>query len=181
MQDHMAKTGISSEAVQAKTGKGWEEWAAVLDKEKADKLPHKAIAELLNQKYELSNWWSQMVTVGYERMRGLRQVHETKQGFVASISRTINLSRPELWELLQEPVRMKWLTVPHKVASHNTPKTLRLNMPDGSRVEFGIIDKGKKSSITAQHSYLKDAKEVAEKKELWAKLLGALKALAEED
>lgn len=175
----MAKTGISSEAVQAKTGKGWDEWAAVLDAEHANKLPHKAIAELLNQKFKLSGWWSQMVTVGYERMRGLRQVHETKQGFVASISRTINRSRPELWELLEEPARTKWLTIPHKVASHNAPKTLRLNMPDGSRVEFGIIDKGKKSSITAQHSYLKDAKEVAEKKELWATLLGELKTLAE--
>ena len=176
----MAKTAISTEAVAAKTGKGWDEWFALLDKDKADTLPHKAIAELLNQKYELSMWWAQMVTVNYERARGLREIHETKRGFVASISRTINLTREALWVNLQEPIRHRWLTIPHEVASFHAPKTLRLNMPDGSRVEFGIIDKGKKSSITAQHSYLKDGGQVAETKEMWSRLLGDLKKLSEE-
>lgn len=176
----MAKrAGISSEAVQAKTGRGWDEWAMLLDSENAKQLPHKAITELLTQKYDVSNWWAQMLTVGYERMRGLREIHETKKGFVASISKTINLSREDLWEVLQEPARLKWLTIPHEVASFNAPKTLRFNMPDGSRVEFGVIDKGKKCSITAQHSYLKDGEAVAMQKEFWAGALAALKQFAE--
>ena len=177
----MAKTAISTEAVAAKTGKGWDEWFALLDKDKADTLPHKAIAELLNQKYELSMWWAQMVTVNYERARGLREIHETKRGFVASISKTINRSREDLWQFLQEPLRLQWLKIPHEVASFNAPKTLRFKMPDGSRVEFGVIDKGKKCSITAQQTYLKDAEAVAKQKDFWASALAALKAIAEKE
>lgn len=57
----------SSAAVKIKTGKGWNEWLAILDREQAARLGHTAIAELLNRKYGVPGWWSQTVTVGYEQ------------------------------------------------------------------------------------------------------------------
>ncbi len=76
---------ISDAAVRKATGKGWDEWFALLDSEGAEALPHKQIARLLHDRgYIASSWWCQMVTVGYERARGKRVLGETESaGFVA--------------------------------------------------------------------------------------------------
>src|SRR5215469_1117257 len=63
----------SDEAVKAKTGKVWAEWFKILDKAGAKKMPHKEIALYLYEKQKLPAWWCQMVAVGYEQERGLRQ------------------------------------------------------------------------------------------------------------
>lgn len=171
---------ISSEAVKAKTGKGWDEWFAALDKAKANTMDHKVITEMLSTKFKVSLWWSQMVTVEYERARGLREVHETKQGFVASVSRTINVSAQELWPMLEEPARKQWLKNKLEVSSSTFPRSMRGKMSDGSRVEFGITSKGaNKCSIAAQHSKLTNAEAVATKKAFWQDALGKLKKLLE--
>ena len=45
--------GISSDAVKAKTGKTWKEWLKILDAENAKQMPHKEIAQLLYDKYNV--------------------------------------------------------------------------------------------------------------------------------
>src|SRR5436305_706796 len=82
--------GISSDAVNAKTGKGWAEWFAVLDEAGAAKWPHKEIAKFLHE-HACGDWWSQMVTVGYEQARGLRVKHQTADGFTAGASKTVDV------------------------------------------------------------------------------------------
>lgn len=58
---------ISSGAVKKTTGKTWDDWLAILDKEGAKTMAHKDIVQLLREKkYIKSVWWCQMVTVGYE-------------------------------------------------------------------------------------------------------------------
>jgi hypothetical protein len=68
--------GISSAAVKKATGKDWKQWFTLLDKAGARKMPHKDIACLVYEKHQVSGWWAQMVTVGYEQARGLRQKHQ---------------------------------------------------------------------------------------------------------
>jgi hypothetical protein len=80
---------IGDDAVKRATGKSWKEWFALLDKAGAAALSHRDITKLLSVRHELADWWSQMVTVAYERARGLRKVHETASGFNASVSRTL--------------------------------------------------------------------------------------------
>ena len=41
-------------------------------------MGHKAIAVYLHEQQKLPAWWSQEVTVGYERIRGLREEHQTR-------------------------------------------------------------------------------------------------------
>lgn len=92
MNDKIAKAaGISSEAVQAKTGKTWTEWFKLLDKAGAAKWPHKEIAELIHDEFGCPGWWSQMVTVGYEQARGLRVKHQSATGYSANVSKTIGV------------------------------------------------------------------------------------------
>ena len=43
-----------------------------LDRHGAAELAHGDIARLVNTKYKVDGWWSQTVTVGYERIKGRR-------------------------------------------------------------------------------------------------------------
>jgi len=61
---------LSDAAVQAKTGKTWQEWFAVLDAAGARAMDHKTSAAYLYKQLRLPDWWAQMVTVGYEQARG---------------------------------------------------------------------------------------------------------------
>ena len=64
---------MNDAAVKTKTGKDWHQWFAILDNAAAKKMSHKEIAEYLYEKRGAPGWWSQMVTVTYERARPARQ------------------------------------------------------------------------------------------------------------
>jgi hypothetical protein len=71
-----AKAGtrrISEETVRAKTGKGWNEWFALIDRSDVKEKGHTAIARYLRDELQVSPWWAQAVTVRYEYERGLRE------------------------------------------------------------------------------------------------------------
>src|SRR5262249_726901 len=104
-----AYAGIRSEAVRAKTGKGWAGWFAILDKAGAAKWSHKEIAKHVDE-LGCGDWWSQMVTVGYEQARGLRVKHQTAEGFSASGSKTVGVPIAKLYAAWEDPkMRAKWL------------------------------------------------------------------------
>ena len=65
--------GMTSDAaLQAKTGCTWERWVKALYRVQAHTWPHRRIAAYVHEKYQVPGWWSQTVTVGYERIKGLR-------------------------------------------------------------------------------------------------------------
>src|ERR1700752_4374658 len=68
--------GVGSDAVLRATGKAWDEWLKLLDRAGAKKMPHKDIALMLSRQFKVPDWWSQMVTVGYEQARGLRKAYQ---------------------------------------------------------------------------------------------------------
>src|SRR5262245_45403402 len=80
---------VGDAAVQARTGKTGAEWFALLDKAGADQWPHKQIAAYLYDDLGCPGWWNQMVAVGYEQERGLREKHERPEGYQVSRSKTI--------------------------------------------------------------------------------------------
>src|SRR5215510_11774808 len=105
----MMAPSMTDAAVRAKTGKDWAGWFAALDRAGAAKLEHRAIAELLSRRHGIPGWWCQMVTVEYERARGLRVRHQTTGGFEVAVSRTIAASLPALYEAAATaPNRRRW-------------------------------------------------------------------------
>ncbi len=71
--DYARLAGMMSDAaLKAKTGCPWERWVRALDRVQAHTWPHRRIAEYVHEKYKVPGWWSQTVTVGYERIKGLR-------------------------------------------------------------------------------------------------------------
>jgi len=63
-----------------------------LDAEDAATLSHGDIARLVSDTFGVAELWTQMVTVGYERLRGLRAVGQRRDGgWEAKRSRTFGV------------------------------------------------------------------------------------------
>src|SRR5262245_21960087 len=176
--------GISSEAVRAKTGKGWAEWFSILDKAGAAKWPHKEIASFLHEQ-QCGNWWSQMVAVGFEQARGLRVKHQTADGFTAGASKTVAAPVAAVFRAWTDARRRaKWLPDADAVSipSATENKSLRLLWTDGTSsivVQFYPKEAGK-SQVTIERRKLKSAKEVSQVKAYWTAALDELKTLLED-
>lgn len=180
-----AKTArmMSDAAVQAKTGKTWSEWFEILDDAGARKIDHKGIVAILRGRHGLGPWWQQMVTVGYERARGIREEHQKPGGYEISRSKTIDVPLSRLyaaWETAK--ARTRWLRDSNLVVRKVTPsKSMRITWVDGkTSVEANFSSKGqRKSLVTVQHNKLADAKAAARMKAYWGDQLDCLKAVLE--
>lgn len=170
--------GMSDDAVMAKTGKTWADWFRLLDKAGAAELPHKEIAILLHERHGLSSWWSQMVTVGYERGRLGRAVHEKAGGFEISATKTVAVPLKALCAMWEDPKRRKrWLPDPLTVTKATANKSIRARWHDDTRISVEFLSKGAgKSLVAVQHGKLKDAKAAARMKAHWAEVLARMKA-----
>ncbi len=60
--------GRTDAVMKKQTGRDWAEWLKILDAQKAAEKPHGEIAQYVVS-LGTPNWWSQTVTVGYERIR----------------------------------------------------------------------------------------------------------------
>jgi uncharacterized protein YndB with AHSA1/START domain len=179
----MRLAGVGSDAVLKATGRAWEEWIKLLDRAGAKALPHKDIALMLSRKFEVPNWWSQMVTVGYEQARGLRVVNQNAAGFAANASRTVGTAVGKLYDAWNDPkIRARWLLeAPVEVRRSTDGKSMRITWTaGGSDVDVGFFAKGAdKSTVQVQHGKLKSAAAVVRQKAFWTEALDRLKALLE--
>jgi len=176
--------GVGSESVARATGKGWDEWLKVLDRAGARSMEHKEIALLLSRKCGVPNWWSQMVTVGYEQARGLRDVYQHADGYAANTSRTFEVDVERLFGAWKDPrVRLRWMMqAPVELRRAVEPKSIRMTWTNGdSRVEANFFAKGPgRSQVQVEHARLPNARAVTRQKAYWAEALARLKALLDE-
>jgi hypothetical protein len=172
--------GMSDTAVAKKTGRTWKEWVSVLDRDGAAELPHAKIALLLHERHAVPDWWAQMVTVGYERIRGLREKGQRRDGsFDVSKSKTYPVPIAELWGaflrcklwLGGETLRMS------KATKH---KIMRMKWSDGTPVEAYFLEKGPaKSLLNVQHRKLTSRAEATRLRTYWGERLVAIEELLE--
>jgi hypothetical protein len=176
--DYAALAGMSDEKVKAKTGCTWERWVYALDRHKAQQMSHREIATLVSEKYKVTDWWSQTVTVGYERIKGLRARGQRLDGsYEAGKSRTFEVPVTKLFDAwADESLRRRWLNgTVVKMRTATAPKTMRLGWPDGSIVAVGFMTKGKsKSSVSLAHTKLPDRETADRLKKYWSDRLDAL-------
>jgi uncharacterized protein YndB with AHSA1/START domain len=177
------KPPVSTDAVKAKTGRGWEEWLSILDQEKGSALGHTAMAELLYEKYSVSGWWAQMVTVGYEQARGLRAKHEKKGGFEIGASRTVDADARRVFRAWTDAkARARWLPKTAITIHKMTPlKSMRVTWIDGAKsIGVNFYPKGVgKTLVALQHGKLESAAQAQEMKAFWGARLDALKKTLE--
>lgn len=174
-----ALAGVSDDTLQEKTGRDWAAWVEALDAIGAQEMTHRDIARHVSA--SLDGWWAQTVTVGYERIRGLRPTHGKRDGtFNASKSKTFSVPVDVLYAAFaQKRQRERWLgDVALHVRSSQKHRSMRISWPDGTSVEPWFTDKGpNKSTVSVQHTKLASAEAVAASKAFWNERLGALAAL----
>ena len=178
--DYAKLAGMSDDKVAAKTGRTWQQWTRVLDSDKASTLKHRDIAVLVSQKYGAPDWWAQMVTVGYERIKGLRDRGQRRDGgYEAGKSRTFNVPVTALFGAWSDTsARKRWLDIEPVVRTATPHKAMRLQWPDGTIAIVGFLPKGTaKSAVSVVHTKLKDKAATAKAKAYWSDRLDALAAV----
>lgn len=176
--DYAALAGMSDDKIAAKTGRTWQEWTRLLDADGAAKMKHGEIAVLVSGKHEAGGWWSQTITVGYERIKGLRDRGQRRDGaYEAGKTKTFDVPAKTLFDAwASDTARRRWLKgVKTTVRTATSPKNVRLQWPDNTIVVIGITPKGDtKSVVSVVHTKLRDkAASDAAKKE-WTTHLDAL-------
>jgi hypothetical protein len=173
----------SDEAVKAKTGKLWAEWFRILDKAGAKKWPHKEIAAYLHDKHTVSPWWSQMVSVGYEHERGIRQKFQKCDGeFSASGSRTLAVPLAKAYAAwTDQELRAKWLPdAPVEITTATPGKYVRAKWDGGTRLSVGFYSKGPgRTQVVVDHGKLANSRESAKMKSYWFAALNRLQKALE--
>ena len=169
-----ASIGLTSdETLAERTGRGWNEWIALLDRWGAVERPHAEIAAYLGEAHDLPGWWAQQVTVGYERARGLRDVGQRRGGgYEVNATRTVNVPVERLYKAFLA------LDLPLSVRTTQPNRSARFDWEDGAtRVIVGFEAKGDaKSTVSVQHERLPDADFAERTKAEWRERLAALKS-----
>jgi uncharacterized protein YndB with AHSA1/START domain len=172
---NVIEPSMSDEAVEAKTGRAWAEWFAILDAAGAQQMSHKQIVALLSEGYGVGAWWQQMVTVTYEQARGLRGKHEMPSGYQISRSKTLDAPLEKVFVAwAEESQRSRWLAEPNLTLRKATPgKNARFTWVDGqSAVEARFTPKGAdRTQVSVQHDKLADAAQAEKMKAYWSEAL----------
>jgi uncharacterized protein YndB with AHSA1/START domain len=200
------ETNISDAAVKEKTGKTWKQWFSLLDKWGAKEKAHKDIATHLRQKLGQTAWWSQMITVEYERKQRGRKVGErpAEGGFTLDVQRTVTATAKKAFETFLQPEHTaKWFTKKAKAdvrvggsysnsdgdigefLAVEAPKRARFTWDNkrhcpGTIVELTVRAAGPgKVAVGISHSRLKNAKDREKMKQGWSWALDSLKSYLE--
>jgi hypothetical protein len=141
-------------------------------------MKHGDIASLLSRTYKVPSWWSQMVTVGYERIKGLRARGQRLDGFYeASKSKTFNVPVKRLFDAWNDASQRKqWLDANGvRVRTSTSPKSMRLGWSDGGIVAVWFMAKGAgKSTVSLAHTKLSDVETANRMKKFWGVQLDSL-------
>jgi hypothetical protein len=176
--DYAKLAGRSDAILKEKTGCTWERWVKALDRSKAYAWSHRDIAKHVQEKYQVSSWWAQTVTVGYERIKGLRAVGQRRDGsFEANKSRIFPVPLAHLYRAFEDPeFRAQWLPgVDLTVRTATREKSMRITWPDRTSLEVGFMAKGSgKSQVALQHTKLPEKAVATRMKEYWAERLDDL-------
>lgn len=182
--DSAAQPEIAEERVIAATGRGWDEWVALIDEGPGRAAGHPAIAAWLTDHLGVDPWWAQMVTVSYERLVGLRLPGQMPDGtFTVSKSRTLPAAPERLRAaLLTEAERASLLPgMATTLRSKETAKTLRFDAEEATtgdvlgRVTFAAdAVGGDRSRLTVTHERLATHAAGEAWKDYWAAWLDLL-------
>ncbi|MEA2198192.1 MAG: hypothetical protein QOJ25_2243 [Solirubrobacteraceae bacterium] len=175
----------SDETIRQRTGRGWEEWFALLDEWGAPERTHREIARWVAEQQGVVPlaWNAQAVAGSYELARGLRAVGEKPDGFAITSSKTVAVPVERLFDAFVDPsLRERWLPDGELRARTTTrPKSARFDWGDGgTRVHVTFLAKGEaKSTAALEHRRLADAEQAERMKDYWRRNVAALKELLE--
>ncbi len=166
------------EPLHGPTDRSWSEWVAILDEWGARDKPHPEIARWLGEKHGVPPWWTQDITVRYEKHIGRRVLGQRGTTFSATASKTINVSDDTAraaW--LDTRKRARWLPdVELKRRPNRVAIASRFDAPEG-RVVVSFDSRAEdKVSVAIEHEKLPDAEAAARWTAFWRERLKEFKA-----
>jgi hypothetical protein len=188
------KGGLSDAKALEKTGHGLDHWFGVLDRFGGAAKGHTALARHLYDDHSVPGWYSQGITVAYERARGVRAVNQRCDGeFEVSVSKVVNAKTTEVVKAFTDArQRKRWTNgvdanlVKALAAGIDGPGSKKVVVrPDGlgrfrykwgeTIVQFYLVSKpGNKVSVVATNSKLADGAMVEARRAAWRTALNGL-------
>jgi hypothetical protein len=192
-----SKGGVSDATSREKTGRSLDHWFDVLDRFGGAAKGHTALARHLYDDHSVPGWYSQGITVAYERARGVRTVNQRCDGeYEVSVSKVVPGKTADVIKALTDKrVRARWV----KGVDAGLAKALSaaLDSPaskgiivraDGqgrfrykwgdTTVQLYLLPKpGDKVSVVATNSKLADSTMVEERRAVWRTALNAVAQL----
>ncbi|WP_084102793.1 hypothetical protein [Demequina sp. NBRC 110051] len=174
---------IADTSLVEATGRGWDAWVAIIDAGPAAGKDHTAIADWVKAETDIvSWWWAQAVTVGYERITGLRLPGQMKDGtFTVSRTRTLSVDVPSAREVFEDEARLAASTLGLTLARSSKPgvKTPRFLAADATLTPLGHVtftaDPSKSGAkLTVTHEKLPTAQAAEAWKAYWAEWISRL-------
>lgn len=168
---------VGEERLIEATGRGWDEWCDLVDAWPGHTEGHAAIARHLESDHGVDSWWAQTVTVGYERITGLRLPYQRPDGtFTAGKSRTIPIEAEALRAILLDDTQRADV-FPGDVTelrSKASTKTVRIGIGPGvALIALEPLDDGR-TKVDVAHEQLPTFDDVDKWKFYWTEWLDAL-------
>ncbi len=165
--------------VREATGRGWEDWCQVIEAYDGRQEGHARIARHLIDEYGMNPWWAQGVTIGYERITGLRVLHQMTDGsFAASKSKTLDIDVSALRAMLIDDEARRDLIIGYDTVLRSKPtsKSLRIGFDEGSALfSFDPATNGR-TRITVTQGDLSSTEAADRWRFYWTDWLDALAA-----
>ncbi len=170
--------GISTAALRRATDHDWGWWLDRLTSDGYRQKKHREITRHVEKTYDISRWWTQSMVIGFERIVGLREIGQSREGdFSASKSKTLPVAIERLFDAFNNAsLRDRWLPgVEWNVRKATPHSSIRLEGFDGCPVELWFTSKGEaKSGVQIQQRKLTSKEDVARVKGEWAERIEAL-------
>lgn len=172
---------VGDDRVREHTGRGYDEWARLIDAGPGRAATHAEIARWVGDVHGVNAWWAQTVTVGYERITGLRLPGQMPDGtFSISRSRTLAHGPRALRGLLLADADRALLFPGKRTTLRSRPsaKTLRFDLSEGAEplgvVSFRIDGAPPRVRLTVTHDKLASAALGEHWKSFWSDWLADL-------
>jgi hypothetical protein len=177
--DRAAEPQMGDAAIAKGTGRDWHAWVTLLDAWGGRDLTHAEIARHVAEEHGIDGWWAQAVTVGYERIAGLRGANQRPDGFSMNASKTVSVPVAALFELfVDDEKRAAWLGEGMlRLRTSVPPKSARFDILDeevDGILAATFVDKGTKSAVQLQINGLPDETTLAARKATWKSRLADL-------
>ncbi|MDJ0335748.1 hypothetical protein QMG83_10980 [Salinibacterium sp. G-O1] len=180
----LAQPMQTTEVITASTDRDWDDWVALIEAGPGREAGHTAIAAWLRDEHAVDPWWAQAVTIGFERITGLRLPGQMKDGtFTVSRTRLLPADATDLRALLLDDADRAELLPGYELTLRSKPESKSLRFTFAQDAEpLGVVmfafDPAPKQRIrlTVTHEKL-DSIDLGEHwKEFWSEWLDGVEA-----
>ena len=197
------KPDLSDAAIRSATGKGWDEWFAVLDAFGGPPKGRRELGQHLYVDHKVDQWWIASINERYEAARGVVARDGRPQGYMICATKTVNAPVEKAYEAWTSAAAMqKWFSTQVEWdfreggryssadGDAGTINKIRLNKnlrftweqprhTPGTVVEVTYQPKGEKCVVMVAHDRIQTREEAEELRASWLAALDDLKGVLE--